>query len=110
MKLPNGAIAVVDVRKLRDYFLSQAHPRGRHKAKVFSAALGMTVEHAEDLRKVLLAAAREAQAVELEKDVYGRRFMVECPISGPGGQGALRSLWIIRAGEDFPRLLTCYVA
>jgi hypothetical protein len=40
MKLPNGERAVVDIRKLRDYCLSAKHRRGRHKARVFEAALG----------------------------------------------------------------------
>lgn len=36
MKLPNGEGAIVELAKLRDYCLSQSHPRGRHKARVFS--------------------------------------------------------------------------
>jgi hypothetical protein len=40
MKLPNAAQALVDLAKLRDYCLNPAHPRGRHKARVFATALG----------------------------------------------------------------------
>ncbi|WP_200235400.1 DUF6883 domain-containing protein [Thiohalocapsa halophila] len=42
MKLPNANQAVVDLEKLRGYCLNPAHPRGRHKARVFAAALGIT--------------------------------------------------------------------
>lgn len=38
MKLPNADRAVVDLRKLRDYCLSQEHPRGQHKARLFKSA------------------------------------------------------------------------
>jgi hypothetical protein len=42
MRLPNGDQAIVEIVKLRDYCLSPTHPRGRHKARVFAAVLGLT--------------------------------------------------------------------
>ena len=57
MRMPNPGSAVVDVEKLRDYCLNPSHPRGRHKARVFLATLGLTADHAEELRDSLLAAA-----------------------------------------------------
>ncbi len=50
MKLPNRDRAVVDLAKLRDYCLSEVHPRGKHKARVFRVALGLTTQDAEELR------------------------------------------------------------
>ena len=109
MRLPGGDHAVVDIRKLRDYCLNGEHLRGRHKARVFASALGMKADHAADLRRILLAAANEARAFPLEEDHYGQRYMVECPVSGPAGRGVLRSIWMVRRDESFPRLLTCYL-
>lgn len=109
MKLPNAERAFVDVAKLRDYCLSSSHPRGRHKARVFLAALGLTAMHAEELRVALLAAARTEDATPGERDLYGERYMLDFLMNGPAGQAHLRSAWIIRAGEDFPRLSSCYV-
>ena len=43
MRLPNGDKAVVDPRKLPDYCLSPAHPIGKHKARLFEAATGITL-------------------------------------------------------------------
>ena len=37
MKLPNGHNATVDEGKVRDYLLSQSHPIGRFKARVFAS-------------------------------------------------------------------------
>jgi hypothetical protein len=42
---------VVDIAKLRDYCLSEAHPRGRHKARSFRARLGLTGADADWLRQ-----------------------------------------------------------
>ena len=56
--------AVVDIRKLRDYILSPMHRIGKHKARVFMAALNMTADDAESLRRALLQAVGE-QEVEL---------------------------------------------
>ena len=50
MRLPNGANAVVDIEKLRDYCLSAQHPEGRHKARVFLSVLGLTSADADKLR------------------------------------------------------------
>ena len=68
MRLPNAERAVVDIEKLRDYCLSGEHPRGRHKARVFAAALGLTADHAEFLRDALLDAARTHDAVLVDQD------------------------------------------
>jgi hypothetical protein len=109
MKLPGGERAVVDLAKLRDYCLSLDHPRGRHKARVFAAALGFTSEHAEELAASLLAAADTEEATATDQDEYGQRYVVDFSLMGPGGQAQVRSSWIVRTGEDFPRLTSCYV-
>ena len=46
MRLPHGASAILDIRKIEDYCLSPAHPRGRHKARVFRDALGLRQDDA----------------------------------------------------------------
>jgi hypothetical protein len=61
MKLPYPDRAVVDIRRIRDYCLNPEHRRGRHKARVFAAALGITSEHSEELQNALLAAARDGR-------------------------------------------------
>jgi hypothetical protein len=109
VKLPNAKRAVVDVEKLRDYCLNPEHRRGCHKARVFKASLGLTSDHAEDLRRALLAAALNNDATPLEHDEYGRRYVVDFMASGPFGKAMVRSSWIIRREEDFPRLTSCYV-
>ncbi len=109
MTLPHGDRAVVTIDKLRDYCLNLSHPRGRHKARVFAASLGWNADDAGRLRDVLLAAAREGDAVPGEKDAYGQRYTLDVEVPGPRGAVLIRSLWMVRGGEDFPRLTSCFV-
>ena len=72
MKLPNGAKAIVDLRKLRDYCLNPDNPRGSNKARAFAAALGLKAADAEELRSVLFNAAIKGNATLGELDLYGQ--------------------------------------
>ncbi len=109
MKLPNAASAIVEIEKLRDYCLSESHPRGKHKARVFAMALGLTASDALELRDAILSAVRMEEAVAGERDEYGQRYMLDFFIRREGREAIVRSAWIIRRGEDVPRLTSCYV-
>jgi hypothetical protein len=109
MKLPGSEHAVVDLEKLQDYCLSDEHPTGRHKARVFASALGLTRDNAEELRDALLYAVQNHDAAPSRSDEYGQRYVLDFTMSGPVGQAVIRSSWIVRRGEDFPRLTSCYV-
>ena len=109
MKLPNGDKAIIDERKLVEYCLNFAHLRGRHKARVFEAALGITTLNYWILRDGLRVAAVSADAVAGETDQFGQRFIIDFDLQGPAGVGKVRSAWIILSGEDIPRLVSCYV-
>ena len=109
MRLPNGTNAFVDDVKITDYCLSDIHPRGKHKARVFRNCLGLTHAHASQLREALLIAAAMGETLEGETDEYGARYVVDFTMSGPMGTGTVRSTWIILKAEDFPRLTSCYV-
>ncbi len=57
MLLPNPQLAIVDIDKLSGYCLNPQHEDGKHKARVFAAALGIMQADAEWLRQRLLEAA-----------------------------------------------------
>lgn len=109
MKLPNPELAVVDIVKLRAYCLSPTHLRGRHKARVFSKALDILAADAEELRALLLSAARMREAVAAGEDRYGARYVIDFPVTKVERQAMVRSAWIVRSGEVFARLTSCYV-
>ena len=104
--LSNADRAVVDPRKLVDYCLSPLHPVGKHKATVFQAALGLKAANADLLRHRLLRAAIEGEAVFERSDEFGARYRLGFVMDTPAGQALIRSAWMIRSGEDFPRLTT----
>ncbi|HBP88399.1 MAG TPA: hypothetical protein DD706_11960 [Nitrospiraceae bacterium] len=109
MKRSNAARAIVDVRKLRDYCLSREHPRGQHKARVFQSALGWTAASAEEVRRRLLEVVQREEATFLGSDDCGKRYALDFSVHGPAGPVTVRSLWIVRRDEDFPRFASCYI-
>ena len=102
---------VVDLAKLQEYCLSPSHPRGRHKARVFRSRLGLTSTDAGALRQALLDAVNDDpdDLRVAENDRYGRRFVLDFEMTTPVGTAVIRSRWIVRAGEDMLRFVSCYV-
>ena len=109
MKLPNAERAVVEIAKLRDYSLNAKHPEGKHKARVFTATLGITASDASWLRDELRRVARELDCELGRHTEYGQRFLIDFTLTRQGKATRIRSAWIVRSGENFPRLTTCYV-
>lgn len=109
MIIPNAERAVIDVAKLRGYALSSAHPEGRHKARVFLAALGVSAADAEWLASRILAELGVAEARIGDVDSFGQRFEADLTIVRESRSALVRTAWIIRNGEKFPRLTTCFV-
>jgi hypothetical protein len=108
MRLPNGERAIVDSAKLREYCLNPHHYRGRHKARVFASA-DIHQDDSEILREALLTAARESEARPGDVNQYGQRYTVDLDLIRHERTVKIRSLWIVRIGENLPRLTTCYV-
>ena len=102
---------VVEIAKLRDYCLSDTHPRGRHKARIFRSRLGLSAGDAELLRQALLDAARDRQddVKPTDADQYGQRYVLDFPVTTAAGTAMVRSAWIVLAEEDVLRLTSCYV-
>jgi hypothetical protein len=109
LNLPNADRAIVDIVKLRDYCLNPQHPYGRHKARVFRAALGFDQSRAEELRQIFLQIAPTHDAALGEKDDFGQRYVIDFALTAAAARVDVRSCWIIRTGEDAPRLTSCFV-
>ena len=107
--LPNPENAVVEMRKLRGYCLSPEHPRGKHKARVFASAFGLTAQDSEEIRQTLLSAALSEEAMPAEEDEYGKRYVLDFEMSTEVGSATVHSGWIVCSGEDFPRFTSCWV-
>lgn len=109
MKLINAKSAVVDIEKLTEYALNPDHPIGKHKARVFRAALGLTLEDAPFLQATLQNVVTTHDAKYAGMNEYGDRYVIDFTLKTTKGTSVVRSAWIIRSEEDFPRLTSCYV-
>jgi hypothetical protein len=107
MKLPGGVDAIVNIAKLRDYYLDPSHLRGRHKARILASALslmgfgyGIRQIDAEFLRLLLLGAAQRRGGGGGTRMAGDIRSISKSRMAL--GRATVRSLWIIRHTEAFP--------
>jgi hypothetical protein len=109
LNLPHSQFATVDIAKLRDYALNPCHEIGGAKARVFRAALGLTVGDSDWLRSRLLDVAREHECMVGRTDRFGRRYLIDFNLTREGRTARVRSIWIVPTGKRFARLVTCYI-
>jgi len=109
MKLPNGDRADLGT-KIEDYVLNPRHWEGRHTARVFESVLGITLANREVLRQTILSAAENSDEAEpLGNNGHGEVYVLRIPLETQRGRARVLTVWIIRDGEAFPRLVTCYI-
>ena len=109
LKLSNGNRAIIDRRKITDYCLSLDHDDGSHKARLFQAVVGLNQSNSTLLFDALRGAAATGDAAPGKVDEYGHRYVIDFEFEGPRGTTVIRSVWIVKAGEEVPRLVTCYI-
>jgi hypothetical protein len=106
--VPNAENAEVEIRKLTEYLLNHEHADGRHKARIYAAALDFYAKDAEDLKRARLIAVKANEAVFGRFDKYGQRYTVDFLFEWGGKRAIIRSGWIIEHGSDIPRLTTAF--
>ena len=99
MRLPNSNKALVEIEKLRDYSLNPNHPVGQHKARVFKAALGITLKDAEWLRGLALEIALHDDAKRGAASVFGDKYVIDSVVEYEGRSAVVRFCWIIEFGH-----------
>ena len=109
MKLPNAENAIIELRKLRDYCLNEFHPVGKDKAKVFKEVLGFDESNAGELMQIIFEAIKINEVIPQREDEYGRRFAIDFAFRKFATEIIIRTSWIIRTNESFPRLTSCYI-
>lgn len=72
--------------------------------------LGITLRNQELLREAILAAAANSDdAQALGDNGHGMVYVLRFPLTSALKTAMILTAWIIRHGEDFPRLITCYI-
>ncbi|MEO0540538.1 MAG: DUF6883 domain-containing protein [Cyanobacteria bacterium P01_A01_bin.105] len=107
MKLPNGERAELG-DKLERYCLNPYHQKGKDKAILFRNRLGITLDNKGVLASALLAAALAEDAMLRQRSRYGDQYNLRFFMQTDVGQSWILSCWIVRLGEDFPRLTNAY--
>jgi hypothetical protein len=110
-RLPNADQATIPPEKLRDYLLCPDHAEGAHKARVFSAALGIDRSDWEYLREQILARLVSSEIGEVRMGgAFGVRYGVPMLIEGLNGEThEIITAWIVDREDDPPRFITAYV-
>ena len=63
----------------------------------------------QGLAEALLRHARENEVAESEQTRHGTRYVVDGPLTAPGGMILnVRSAWYINLGADVPRFVTVH--
>ena len=109
MKLPNPDKAIIPSAKLEGYSLNLEHSEGRHKAIVFRSALGMGLAEAPELRSALRDVLKNQAALATDRNAYGQKYQIDFKMTRMNRSAVVRSVWIVRNEEAFPRLVTCYI-
>ena len=108
-KLPNAKNAFIDKRKFEAYCLNTEHPRGQHKARVFRAALGLDRENFQVLVEAILENIQRKDAILTFESDFGRHYRVDFPVVIENLTAMVRTTWIVRFDENFPRMVSCFV-
>jgi len=111
MKLPYGDSARPEqiIRKVETYSLNLDHLKGRHKARLFKAKLGITVSNKEVLLTALLKQAARSEAVSYSRSTeYGDCYQIDFELTTESGSSTVRSAWIIYYGKTYPHLMSVY--
>jgi hypothetical protein len=106
---PTTASVRIDLRKLRDSCLDPSHPRSRHKARVFKAALGLERRDASWLEAAIRAGVVGAEAVSEARDERGSRWRADLLLQHQGRFALVRTVWQVSPDGSMSRLVTCYI-
>jgi len=99
----------IDEEKLERYCLNPLHPVGKHKARVFGSALGLTESDAKTLKRLILEGTARGRWSKGMKDRYGQRYVCDISCNHAGSSETVRCAWICLEGTKELRLTTCYV-
>lgn len=84
------------------------HPSGKHKARVFAAVLGITLENADTLRELTQTAAVEGEVVQQDATAFGQLFKVDWTVLDTQ-EIQLRTIWEITSTNPNPRLVSAFI-
>lgn len=107
MKLPNPQKAIIG-DKLERYSLNLQHNVGKHKALIFQKRLGITLTNKKILENALMEVVKNEEAILYKEDAFGIHYDLKFYLKTDHGESWFLSSWIVRHGENLPRLTNVY--
>ncbi len=105
-RLPRAAKARITRAKVHDYLLDPAREEGKEG---FFALFGFSRTTWRSLARALLEHGKKCRIADEVDTAFGTRYILEGALGTPDGRRPwVRTVWIVRRGEDFPRLVTAY--
>jgi hypothetical protein len=108
-QLPRAGEAIIPTDKLVGYALNPEHPRGRHKARVFVAALGIRQSDWRYLHDQLLEGVLGAPVRGTRITPHGVLYDVLIEVDGlNGATKRVATIWLVHEQRP-PRLVSTWV-
>ena len=108
MDLPGAEHGYIPTSKLQDYILSEQHPIGRFKSKLFRA-WGFHEMNLHLLKQGLLSIAQTGAVKEHTTFPFGIKYVIDGRLQTPQGRSIpLRTVWMVDKEQTRPRFLTAY--
>jgi hypothetical protein len=101
--------AVFDIRKLRDYCQNTSHLKGKDRARVFRAALGISQRDTTWLGNEILQNLEHTPAIKQSEDKYGVRYVVNIKITKWNMSAIISTVWMIAHNDMRQTVITCRV-
>ena len=104
-RIPGADHALICKDKIVQYLLNLDHPDGASKAQVLAHA-GFDVADPDMLEQALRKQHLFGGARDGNRSPFGKKYEITRSLTGPAGRVMVTSVWIVRTGESFPRLIT----
>lgn len=75
---------------------------------LFKSKLGITLDNKDVLVEALIKIAKDDDYIFTQNSQYRQKYVIDFDLTTPKGTSKIRSAWIIRFEEDYPRLTTVY--
>lgn len=104
--LPDFSNPDIDPKKITDYAMNPDHPVGSNKYRVINSTTGLDTGDAARVEQQIRDGVHDGTPIKGRADVYGQRWAVDVPLTGPKGTIVVRTAWILDMGSSTPRLVT----
>ena len=105
-KLPNADRAYIDPAEITDYLLCPTHPKGGPKCAFFES-FGFRPHLPDELAAALRLHATEHDIVKERRGLNGMKYEISGPLrTSDGRKPIVRTVWIVRFTETYPRFVT----